>query len=446
LGCQSALAFCYFENACEIRLSPTNVEAKRNDKMEEEMHKGKWIFKLILTVVLGLGWSLAWAQFPNNPTWTTFLKAGDIVGGVAVGAMEGLTGDDNGIFYVADRGPSDTDNNDTCHVWRINYNTGIVDLVGQIEADPCRPSGLARDSNGDLFITTGEGGGIIYRLTPNATNPTSGGALGSVYATGVPGANGVAFLGTDLFVTDGGQNLGRVWKIASCATRPCPAVEFFRIQPMRNGTTLGGNVLVSTQPDGVGSVRYTVPRHNTASPTITDRQDLVANGVAFSADRRYIFVSDTARGAIWRAELKVNGDLKSNTGCDPTFHPDTLCMDSLYVAHPLLEGVDGIILLTDGTILASVNERNAIVAVGPDKNVADVFRNAADELFLRNGDGSRQRPLEFPTSPFASGNRFCTTNADTPRRDNNPNGSGEGQKVNCLDHNLSGSGLPLPIQ
>lgn len=321
-----------------------------------------------------------------------------------------------------------------------------MDLVGQIEADPCRPSGLARGSNGDLFITTAEGGGIIYRLTPNATNP--GGALGSVYATGVPGANGVAFLGTDLFVTDGVQALGRVWKIASCAadTGPCPAVEFFRIQPMRNGTTLEGNVLVSTQPDGVGSVRYTVPRHNTASPTITDRQDLVANGVAFSADRKYIFVADTARGAIWRAELKGNGDLKSDTGCDPTFHSNTLCMDSLYVAHPLLEGVDGIILLTDGTILASVNERNAIVAVAPDKNVADVFRNAADGSFLRNGDRSQQRPLEFPTSPFASGKRFCTTNANTARRDNNPNTNGEGPKVNCLDQNLIGSGLPLPVQ
>ena len=68
------------------------------------MHKGKWIFKLIITVVLGLGWSLAWAQFPNNPTWTTFLKAGDRIDGVTVGAMEGLTGDNNGNFYVADRG------------------------------------------------------------------------------------------------------------------------------------------------------------------------------------------------------------------------------------------------------------------------------------------------------------------------------------------------------
>src|SRR5262245_48366610 len=409
--------------------------------MEEEMHKGKWIFKLILTVVLGLRWSLAWAQFPNNPTWTTLLKAQQIIGGVTVGAMEGLTGDDNGNFYVADRG-DDTTNNDTCHVWRINYDTGIVDLVGQIEADPCRPSGLARHSNGDLYITTAEGGGIIYRLTPNATNP--GGALGSVYAIGVPGANGVAFLGTDLLVTDGVQALGRVWKIAFCGSPPCPAVEFFRIQPMRNSTALGGNVL--TQPDGVGSVRYTVPRHNTASPTSTDRQDLVANGVAFSADRKYIFVADTARGAIWRAELKGNGDLKSDTGCDPTFHFNTLCMDSLYVAHPLLEGVDGIILLTDGTILASVNERNAVVTVAPDKNVTDVFRNAADGSFLRNGDRSQQRPLEFPTSPFASGKRFCTTNANTARRDNNPNESGEGQKVNCLDQNLMGSGLSLPVQ
>ena len=69
-------------------------------------------------------------------------------------------------------GASDIDNNDTCHVWRINYNTGIVDLVGQIEADPCRHYGLARDSNGDLFITTGEGGGIYLSIdSQTATNP-----------------------------------------------------------------------------------------------------------------------------------------------------------------------------------------------------------------------------------------------------------------------------------
>jgi hypothetical protein len=123
-------------------------------------------------------------------------------------------------------------------------------------------------------------------------------------------------------------------------------------------------------------------------------------------------------------------------------------MDSLYVAHPLLEGVDGIILLIDGTILASVNERNAIVAIAPDKKVSDAFQNAADrDTLLRNGrTDDRFAPLEFPTSPFASGTKFCTTNADTGRRDNNPSTTGEGPKVNCLDQNLMSSGLPLPVQ
>jgi hypothetical protein len=147
------------------------------------MHRANWIFKLILTVVMGLGYSVAWAQkhFPQNPTWMTVLKSGDLIDTVTVGAMEGLTGDDNGNFYVADRGPSDTDNTDTCHVWRINTSTGNVDLVGQITADPCRPSGLTFDRRGDLFITTAESGGFIYRLTPNATSPTAPSATGSVF-------------------------------------------------------------------------------------------------------------------------------------------------------------------------------------------------------------------------------------------------------------------------
>jgi sugar lactone lactonase YvrE len=412
--------------------------------------KGKWILTLMLTVVLGFGFSQAWAQFPNNPTWNRFLKAGDMIGVVAVGAMEGLTGDDNGNFYVADRGLSDTDHTDTCHVWRINSNTGMVDLVGEIEADPCRPSGLTFDANGDLFITTAEDPGIIYRLTPNAISPTSGAALGSIYATGVPGANGVAFLGNDLFVTDGTANRGKVWKITSCGVSPCSAVEFFRVPPRRNGTNLGGLVTAAPTLEGVGSVRFTVPRFNIGTPTDTDRQDIVANGIAFSHNGKTVYVADTSRGAIWAANLKNNGNLESETGCDPTLTDNTLCMDSLYIAHPLLEGVDGIALLKDETIVASVNERNAIVAVTKKKEVTDLFQNAPDPTTrLRNGrTGDPSAPLEFPTSPFASDKKFCISGADSPRRDNNPNtgtGNGEGSKVICLDQDLKTKGLPLPV-
>ena len=403
--------------------------------MEEDKMKGKWMFTLMLTVVLGFGFSQAWAQFPNNPTWTTVFVA-------APGApIEGLTGDNNGNFYVADRGFP-------CKVWRINTTTGVVVQVGQITA-ACSPSGLAFDANGDLFITSPAG---IYKLTPNAADPTSMGATGQLYAIGVSGANGVAFLGNDLFVTDGTTNQGRVWKIAPCGMLPCAAVEFFRVPPRRNGTDLGGNVALvdppNGQPFGVGSERYTVPRHTISPVNNMDRQGITANGIALSANGRKIFVSDTARGAIWVAELKDNGDLKSRTGCDPTFHENTLCMDSLYIAHPLLEGIDGIALDIFGNILASVNERNAIVAVTSLlKRVIEIFQNLHDvNTFLRNGDPAAGRPMEFPTSPFLSGRKFCTSGADSPRRDNNPSGPGEGPKVTCMNENLIIPGLPLPVQ
>ena len=419
---------------------------------------GKWLLALTLTIILKLGASSAWAQL-NNLTWTTVLAAGDVVDGVPVGTMEGLTGDSNGNFYVADRGLSDGNHNDTCNVWKVNSQTALANHVGQITADPCRPSGLTFGPNGDLFITTGEAPGIIYRLTPNATDPTSVSATGSIYATGVPGANGVAFRGDDLFVTDGTGNQGRVWKIGpgggTCEGPFDNCEEFFRIQPMRNVTTLGGKIDPAThpsQPDGVGSARFTVPRFDPDNDVANrnDRQDITANGIAFNVNGRIMYVADTARGAIWAAKLNRQGDLESEIGCDPTFHENTLCMDSLYVAHPLLEGVDGIALDRKGNILAAVNERNAIVVVTtPQKKVVDLFQNPHDSgTFLRNGDltADPPRPLEFPTSPFLSGKSFCTTNADTARRDNNPNDTGEGPKVNCIDQPFTIPGLPLPIQ
>ena len=423
--------------------------------MEAQNMKAKWLFMFVLMLVIGLASSYARAQlFPNDPTWTTLLRSGQTIGPpgplATAGTMEGLTGDNAGNFYVADRGLDDGNHDDTCHVWRINPGASAVNLVGRITANPCRPSGIALGPDGQLYITTSEGGGIIYRLTPNATAPFSASANGSIYATGVPGANGVAFLGSDLFVTDGTANRGIVWKIATCATPPCPAVEFLRVPPMRNVTTLGGNVSPNPpdRPAGVGSVRYTVPRHDPNAPSTSDRQDIVANGVAFSADGRKIFIADTARGAIWAADLTNTGELEPDqTGCDPTYHEDALCTDRLHVAHPLLEGIDGFVLLTDGTILAAVNERNAIVAVSPEKQVTDAFRNTADETtFLRNGNGTQQRPLEFPTSPFVSGTTFCATHTDTPRRDNNPSGPGESSKVNCLNQPLTTSELALPVQ
>jgi hypothetical protein len=139
----------------------------------------------------------------------------------------------------------------------------------------------------------------------------------------------------------------------------------------------------------------------------------------------------------------------SRQGCDTTFAPNTLCMENIYVAHPFLEGVDGIVLDVAGGIWGSANERNAIVYVSRTGNVTDVLRNLPDARTRLRNTG----PLESPTSPVLVGDMMCTANSDGNRRDNSPNAAGEiggtGQprgKISCLDQRINIQGLPLPIR
>jgi hypothetical protein len=190
-------------------------------------------------------------------------------------------------------------------------------------------------------------------------------------------------------------------------------------------------------------------------PTENNPQNLVANGLAFNAQGN-LLVADSARGALWLVTFDNNGNLVSELNCDHTFQPNTLCLENLFRADPRLEGVDGIALDVSGDVWASVNERNAIVftVFFGTSNSAEVFRNPVNgNSGLRNaGDLSvgNSHILEFPTSPFLSGTKFCTANGDNNRRDNSPSTAGEiGRtgalgKISCMDQALGTSGLPLP--
>jgi sugar lactone lactonase YvrE len=380
--------------------------------------------------------------FPRPATFTTLVTT-DL-------NIEGLTGDDRGILYTPARALTAAD---ACPVLRVDSNIAspVPVVVGRLPA-PCAPLGLAFGHDGRLYVTE-PNSGTIFRFLPNDGSPPDA----ELFASGVPGANGVAFdEDGNLWVSDGVTGQGRVWRITPAGV----VTEVFRIQPMANEVNLVGGV------GGVGrDVRTLPPGTITVTPTTRNAantagsQPLVANGLAF--DRHGdLFVSDTARGALWKVKLDRHGNVRSKTGCDTTFAANTLCLENLFVAHPLLEGADGIALDRDGNIWVSVNERNAIVGVTDKGGVVEVFRNAPDAATqLRNAsqDGG-QRLLEFPTSPFLSDRKFCTASSDGNRRDNSPNTAGEIDntappaggpkrgKISCLDQRLSSRGVTLPVR
>lgn len=369
--------------------------------------------------------------FPQGATFTTLVKTPLNI--------EGMTGDNRGNLYTPARQIVAGAN---CPVWRVNIDKPVLVVVGNIPAPSasgtCLPLGLAFDRGGKLFVTEGD---KIYSFFPNDTVPP----LATVFVSGVPGANGVAFdEDGNLWVSDGTTGQGRVWKITPGGV----VTEVLRVQPMANEVNLVGGV------GGVGrDVRTLPPGTITVTPTSRNAantlgsQPLVANGLAFDKDGD-LFVSDTARGALWKVKFDRHGNLRSRTGCDTTFTANTLCLENVYAIHPVLEGADGIALDRDGNIWVDANERNAVVVVTDKGKVIEVFRNAP-VAGLRNAG-----PLEFNTSPVLSDRKFCTANSDGNRRDNSPNGAGEVNnpagpdrgKISCMDQRLHSRGVTLPVR
>jgi len=418
---------------------------------------------LSLAVVLSIGGAPGLAdddhaQFPENATFTTLITTPR--------PIEGLTGDNQRNLYTGGSGAP------PCPIWQMNLSNPALVPVGFIQpaAGSCGLSGIAFDESSALFVADG-GAATIYTFTPNANTPPTA----TVFASGVPGANGIAFdREGNLWTGDGTTGQGRVWKItgsgADCTSTPAVnCVEVFRIQPLANEVNLVSGV------GGVGrDVRTLPPGMITVTPTsrsaanTAGSQPLVANGLAFN-EKGDLFNIDTARGALWKIEFDRQGDLKSPTGCDTTFTANTLCLSNVFVAHPILEGGDGIVLDRRENVWVVANERNAVAVVTKSKKVIEIFRNpvnlprnavAFGEGLRNAGDQSvgDKHILEFHSSPFITGNVFCTAQSDGDRRDNSPRSAGEVNggapadgnnrlgKISCMEPELKVSGIRLPIR
>ena len=388
-------------------------------------------------------------SFPQKATFTTLITTPR--------ALEGLTGDNHRNLYTGGSGAP------PCPVWQINIQNPILTPVGFVvpASGNCGFAGIALDEAGNVYVSDGAAA-TIYFFNPSVRNPP----IAAVFATGVPGTNGLAFdRRGNLWTGDGTTGQGRVWKItspgANCTSTPAmPDIinceEVFRIQPMSNEVNLDASGV-----GGVGrDIRDLPPGTITVTPTTRNAantlgsQPLVANGLAFNR-KGDLFNIDTARGALWKIEFDLYGNLKSPTGCDTTFTANTLCLSNVVVAHPILEGGDGIALDRDGNIWVAANERNAVAIVTRQRKVFEVFRNPVNSAGLRNSADTAEgntHILEFPTSPFLTGKLFCTSQSDGNRRDNSPNTAGQVSpngpeigKISCMDQELIIPGLRLPV-
>jgi sugar lactone lactonase YvrE len=333
---------------------------------------------------------------PQPPSFETLFAAPLVV--------EGLVADTQGRLYTAARG------GDPCPVWRVDTRGAGAVVVGSIPA-PCSANGLAFDAEHRLYVASTD---KIYRLAPDEAAPPSA----AIFVSGLPGSNGLAFDASEnLWVSDGTSAQGRVWKVAPDAS----VSVAFRVQ------TLASTLNVVEGSGGIGRDvralppgRLTITDTSRAAADTPGSQPVVANGLAFAADGS-LFVSDTARGAIWKVRFADDGSVQSSLGCDAAFPPDTLCLEELFAAHPWLEGIDGIVLDRHGNLWATAHERNALVRVTPEGKVREVFRNPMDATTMLRNAG----PLEFPTTPVLVAGRLCLAHSDQSRRDNFPNSAGE---------------------
>ena len=268
--------------------------------------------------------------------------------------VENLTASRDGILFTSDRV--------TGNVLRVDPKSPNPVVVGKVESRTtdgrkvdASPGGIAFDAKGDLYLAANPFNEVvrIKAADLNAAKP----GIAQTFATGVPGANGIAFDRAGTLYVSGGAS-GVVYSVGANGGAAQPVAQIDR-----NVRTL---------------------------PNSTATQAVVANGIKFDA-KGVLHVADTSRGAIWKVVIGADGK-----GGKP----------ALLVQSPLLEGADDMAFSNHGDLWVAANELNAIVSVSPAGVVKNIAKNAS------------QGPLEFPASLVFVGNTAYVVNFDVPRRDN----------------------------
>ena len=268
--------------------------------------------------------------------------------------VESLATDPKGMLYACDRVSG--------NVWRIDPRNPKLIVVGKVQEREidgkkvlANVSGIVFNQAGDLYLTAG-GFNEVLRIRGRNLDPKEPG-VAQTFATETEGANGIAFDKNNNLYVSGGRN-GRIY---------------------RTGAE-GGRAEIFSQ----------IALHTRKLPDGKTEQAVTANGIVFDKQGTTLYITDTARGAIWKL-----GIADGRAG-----------QPALLSQSALLEGADGPAFDPQGNLWAAANARNAVVMVQPDGRVFDIQKNES------------KGPLEFPTSVvFIDANAYVS-NFDTPRRDN----------------------------
>ena len=268
--------------------------------------------------------------------------------------VESITADSKGVLYLPDRV--------TGNILRVDPKSPQPVVVGKVESRvvdgkkvDSLPGGILFDAKGDMYVAAGPFSEVV-RIKAADLNPAKPG-IAQTFATGVPGANGIAFdKGGNLYISGGAS--GIVYSVGANGGAAQAAAQIDKN--------------VRTLPDGKAT------------------QAIVANGLKFDA-AGVLHVADTSRGAVWKVVIGADGK-----GGKP----------ALLAQSPLLEGADDMAFNSNGDLWVAANELNAILSVSPSGAVKTIAKNDS------------KGPLEFPSALVFVGTTAYISNFDVPRRDN----------------------------
>ena len=184
--------------------------------------------------------------------------------------VESITADRNGVLYLPDRV--------TGNILRVDPKSPKPVVVGKVDSRTVdgkkvdsMPGGILFDAQSDLYVAAGPFAEVV-RIKNADLNPAMPG-LAQTFATGVPGANGIAFdKRGNLYVSGGASGI-----VYSVGPNGGAAQAFAQID--KN---------VRTLPDG------------------KTQQAIVANGLEFDT-AGVLHVADTSRGAVWKVVIGADG-------------------------------------------------------------------------------------------------------------------------------------------